>query len=154
VKRFSEIMGAYTAVDRWLEEQLAEAAAQNQPRREKGLQSRQAMNDHAYFVLLFGQFEIAVNEACIRAIKSRQAATNWLRRRGWDILRPDDRRLGGLSFEDRVALVLDRRTEDYRQVKRYYDIRNMAAHGKFQGDYLDIGRVAADLQTLFGRLSA
>lgn len=61
--------------------------------------------------------------------------------------------MNGLRFEDRVALVVDRQSPQFKQIMRYYEIRNTAAHGDFRGDDLDILQIAADLQTLFGRLA-
>jgi len=42
------------------------------------------------------------------AIRSRKAHADWTVRHAWDLYNPDDKRISGLSFEDRVALVVDR----------------------------------------------
>ena len=72
---------------------------------------RQRINDQAYFVLAWGQIESEIDAACREAIRRGQAHREWRNRRAWSLYNPDDRRLSGLSFEDRLALVVEKGSE-------------------------------------------
>jgi len=76
-----------------------------QPALRGSKQSR--VNDQAYFVLCWGQLEAEIDQACREAIRRHRNDTSWSVRRAWDLYNPDDKRISGLSFEDRTALVVD-----------------------------------------------
>jgi hypothetical protein len=102
---------------------------------------KQRLNDQAYFVLCWGQLEVAIDNACRTAIRKRRASLDWAVRRAWDLYNPEDKRLSGLGFEDRVALVLDRRGgpgSPWARVQFYYALRNQIAHGMLRPDRIDV----------------
>ena len=95
-------------IDEEFEAQRTSATLRGDLQRVTQIAAKQMINDQAYFVLCWGQLELAIDDACRNAIRRRQASGNWAVRRAWDLYNPDDRRLSGLRFEDRTALVLDR----------------------------------------------
>jgi hypothetical protein len=155
MRELDKIVAAYSSVDAGLEAQRDEARRRGDSKRVTRIEQKQLINDHAYFVLCFGQLEAAVDDACRTTIRSRSADADWGRRRGWDIYNPEDRRLSGLSFEDRVALLTDKKAgprKPYARIVYFYGIRNTAAHGKFEATRIDIPAVAVELRTLVGLL--
>ena len=148
-----EIVAGWRAVEEQLGGRRDEARAQRDARRAERIERRPLINDLAYFVLCWGQLEIAVNDKCRAVVRRRQAERSWDRRRAWDLYNPDNLRL---TFEDRVALLADRgsgRGGTYNRILFYYNLRNRAAHGAFDVNRIDIERGAAEFQTLVGRLA-
>jgi hypothetical protein len=112
------------------------------------IEQKQKLNDQAYFVVCWGQFEAAVDDRCRAVIRGGRSHAEWRRRRIWQFYNPDDPRLSGLKFEDRVALLLDRdagRGSAYARAVSYYALRNAIAHGRLRSDRIDVQRVVADL---------
>ncbi len=73
---------------------------------------KQRNNDQAYFVLAWGQLEADIDEACQDAIRSGQSSKHRRCHRAWSLYNPSDRRLFGLSFENRLTLVLEKGSPD------------------------------------------
>lgn len=95
----------------------------------------QVLNDQAYFLPCWGQLENEINLRCRNAIRWRRNDASWQIRRAWDLYGPDDSRLSGLSFDDRVKLVLDQqegRGSPYAIAVAHYGIRNRIAHGQLE----------------------
>ena len=107
------------------------------------IEQKLRINDQAYFVLAWGQLESTIDDACRRAIERGQNQRDWRRRRSWSLYNPEDRRLSGLRFEDRVALVLDPDTEgrEYRLAMQHYNLRNQIAHGTLLSQRIDVTAV-------------
>ena len=106
VRDLQAIVAAYEQLDTHLEGRRS-AAATGEGGRDR-IAQMQRINDQAYFVLAWGQFESSVEDACRDAIRSGQAQRDWKSSRVWSLYNPDDRRLSGLRFEDRLALVLEK----------------------------------------------
>ena len=68
---------------------------------------------------------------------------DWRQRRSWSLYNPQDRRLSGLRFEDRAALVLDPDAEgrEYALAMQHYNIRNPIAHGTLLPQRIDVTAV-------------
>jgi len=133
------------------------AARRSDPVRLPGVESKQQINDQAYFVLCWGQLEAEINAVCREAISNRQALSEWERRRGWDIYDLNDKRLSGLSFEDRAALVTDRdpskgRGRPYARIMQYYALRNQIAHGDVLARRIDLPEVVRDMYVIQSQL--
>ena len=94
----------------------------------QGLQE-QSINDQAYFVLAWGQLEADIEEACRDAIRDGQSHEDWRYRRAWSLYNPDDRRLSGLSFENRLTLVVEKGSDDWKRTMQLYTVRNQIAPG-------------------------
>lgn len=98
--------------------------------------------ERGIFVLLFAQFEVALNDAFERARAARQANPDWTVRRGWDT--PELRRKRP-SFEARLAMTLDRTGAEFAEIAAAYEIRNACAHGNTNISVGSIGRLVQDL---------
>ena len=146
----------YAELDAHLEDLRSQAALDGDRHAVERIETKQRLNDQAYFVLCWGQLEAEINEACHAAIRTRRASANWAVRRGWDLYNPDDRRLSGLSFEDRVALVLDRQGgsgSPWGRVMSYYATRNQIAHGDLMSDRIDVTAVVGEFYQIQSALT-
>ena len=78
-------------------------------------------------------------------------------RRGFDFYNPDDKRLAGLPFDRRVAIVLNCNEgpgSPFAKVMAYYETRNKIPHGKLEAKRIDVSEVVADfyvIQAAFAR---
>ena len=104
----------------------------------------QRINDQAYFVLAWGQLEADIEEACRDAIRSGQSHEDWRYRRPWSLYNPDDRRLSGLSFENRLTLVLEKGSDEWKRTMELYNVRNQIAHGALLSARIDMASVIED----------
>ena len=104
----------------------------------------QRINDQAYFVLAWGQLEADIEEACREAIREGQSQEDWHNRRAWSLYNPEDRRLSGLSFENRLTLVIEKGSEDWKRTMELYNVRNQVAHGTLLSARIDMERVIQD----------
>jgi hypothetical protein len=146
VRELPHIRAIYLEIDGVLETRRSAVAGNLAAVR--AIESKQRINDQAYFVLCWGQLEIVIDDTCRAAIRSRRASGNWAVRRAWDLYNPDDDRLSGLRFEHRAALVLDRdggRGSPWAMVMGYYALRNQIAHGELQAQRIDVDSVVQDL---------
>lgn len=119
------------------------------------IEAKQRLNDQAYFVMCWGQLETEIDEVCREAIRRRRDHPQWSVRRGWDLYNPDDKRLSGLSFEERATLVLDRKAGNgspWSNVMRYYALRNQIAHGTVLSTRTDISAAVQDFYQIQGAL--
>ena len=103
-----------------------------------------SINDQAYFVLAWGQLEANIDEACREAVRAGQSHEDWRYRRAWSLYNPDDRRLSGLSFENRLTLVLEKGGDDWKRTMELYNVRNQIAHGTLLSARIDMARVIED----------
>ena len=104
----------------------------------------QRINDQAYFVLAWGQLEADIEEACREAIREGQSHEDWRHRRAWSLYNPEDRRLSGLSFENRLTLVIEKGSDDWKRTMELYNVRNQVAHGALLSARIDMERVIRD----------
>ena len=104
----------------------------------------QRINDQAYFVLAWGQLEADIEEACREAIREGQLHEDWRHRRAWSLYNPEDRRLSGLSFENRLTLVIEKGSDDWKRTMELYNVRNQVAHGALLSARIDMERVIRD----------
>jgi len=120
------------------------------------IERHQLLNDQAYFVLCWGQFETEIDEACRAAIRKRRESKSWEERRGFDFYNPDDKRLSGLTFDRRVVIVLDRLGgpgSQYARMMSYYEMRNRIAHGNLAATRILVSAVVADFYDIQGALA-
>ena len=103
-----------------------------------------SINDQAYFVLAWGQLEADIEEACREAIRAGRSHEDWRYRRAWSLYNPEDRRLSGLSFENRLTLVLEKDGDDWKRTMELYNVRNQIAHGTLLSARIDMARVIGD----------
>ena len=105
---------------------------------------KQRINDQAYFVLAWGQLEAEIEKACRSVIRHGQSQYDWKTRRVWTLYNPEDRRLSGLSFENRLTLVLEKGSENWKRTVQFYHIRNQIAHGKLLIYRIDVRAAIQD----------
>ncbi len=141
------IESIYVEVDGALDAQRTAAHADGDTAAVQRIESKQRINDQAYFVLCWGQLEMAIDDMCRNAIRRRQSSGNWAIRRAWDLYNPDDDRLSGLRFEHRTALVLDQKAgsnSPWAKTMSYYALRNQIAHGTLKAERIDIHEVVQE----------
>ena len=80
-----------------------------------------------------------IADACRSTIRHAQTHGNWRDRRAWTLYNPDDRRLSGLSFENRLTLVLERGSKNWKEVL-HYSVRNQIAH-RLRSQRIDVSSV-------------
>ena len=108
------------------------------------------VNDQAYFVVLFAQFEDQVNARVKRLVQRRSAAPRWTSRRLWDTVNPER-----MPFMNRVALLTDKGGADYQRIRELYELRCRIAHGTIHTTLpTTIATYASDLRALSTRLRA
>lgn len=100
-----------------------------------GLEDKRDTLERGVFVLMFGQFEVAVNDVFQTARTARAGNADWTRRRGWDADALQGRKV---PFETKLSLVLDRRSASFGKILNTYGIRNHCAHG---GMTLSVGSI-------------
>ncbi|MFI4988096.1 MAG: hypothetical protein ACHQF3_11710 [Alphaproteobacteria bacterium] len=153
MRRLPEIVALYGQLDALLEAQREEALKAKDIATVERVERRQLINDHAYFVLCFGQLELEINDRCADLIRRRKADQDWSRRRGFDMYDADNLRL---SFEARTALLVDASAgpeKPFRRIMKFMDLRNKAAHGKFDDKGIDVAEIANEFRTLAGLLA-
>ena len=113
----------------------------------------QRINDQAYFVLAWGQLESDIEDACRDTIRRGQAHGDWKRRRAWSLYNPEDRRLSGLSFEDRLTLVCERGSQYWKRAMQHYNVRNQIAHGALRSERIDVSSVVQEFYLIQSALT-
>lgn len=114
---------------------------------------RQRINDQAYFVLAWGQLEANIDDACRETIRNGRAHRDWRHRRAWSLYNPEERRLSGLGFEDRLTLVLEKGTENWSQTMQHYNVRNQIAHGTLRSERIDVSAVVQQFYVIQSSLT-
>jgi len=107
------------------------------------------LNDHAYFMLIFGRFEQYINDQCTRLIARKTASPNWRRKRLWEEIDVEQ-----FGFLRKVKLLLDKGLAQYGRIQTIYkDIRCEIAHGgSATVGPIVLPTLAAELRTLSGLL--
>ncbi len=152
MKDLPAIAALYTEVDNFLDS-LRDAASRAPG---DAIEQKLRINDQAYFVLAWGQLESAIDDACRRAIDKGRNQRDWRQRRSLSLYNPQDRRLSGLRFEDRAALVLNPETEgrEYALAMQHYNIRNQIAHGTLLPQRIDVTAVVEQFFVIQAALAA
>ena len=147
------IADLYAEVDDSLEALRDNAIADGATAERERTQHKQRLNDQAYFVLAWGQLEDDIVEACRSTVRHAQTHGNWRDRRAWTLYNPDDRRLSGLSFENRLTLVLEKGSPYWRKVLQHYRVRNQIAHGRVRSQRIDVSSVIGEFYLIRGSLA-
>ncbi|KQP67902.1 hypothetical protein [Methylobacterium sp. Leaf112] len=98
--------------------------------------------ERGVFVLMFGQFEVAVDSIFQTARTRRLGEADWALRRGWDTGSLQGRKI---PFETKLSLVLDRRSPTFGKILGTYATRNHCAHGGMELSVGSIDSLAAEL---------
>lgn len=101
----------------------------------------------AFFMLLFAQFEAAINDLCDNVVSKRRHSNDWLRDRAWNIIN-----LESLHFMRKVALLTPQGKTVYNRIHQLYTVRNQIAHGDAHRTSTEITTLAAELPRLLSAL--
>lgn len=153
MKELGAIETTYTTIAANLDRELDGAREAANAQKIEWLEKQRQINDSAYFILVWGQLEAKINEACEAAIRTMLASNDWKQRRAWDAYNPDDLRI---RFEDRAALVLDRTNgagTGYRKTMNFYGERNRVAHGKSLATGIDVPFVISEIYQIASEIT-
>ena len=107
------------------------------------VERQQNLNEQAYFVLAWGQFEAEVNDACRSVIRIGNSHEDWRQRRAWSLYDEENPRL---SFRKRLAFVLDQGSEEWTRTLELYQLRNQIAHGDLSHTGINLPTVIEDFR--------
>ena len=138
------IATVYEQIDLHLQSQRDVADRAGEDPAPDAVDDEQRINDQAYFVLAWGQLEAEIEDACREAIREGQSHEDWRHRRAWSLYNPEERRLSGLSFENRLTLVVEKGSDDWKRTMQLYNVRNQIAHGDLLSGRIDMERVIQD----------
>ena len=109
-------------------------------------QIRRMINDSAYFLLAFAQFEDAVRTR-VKDIVVDRLKKPWAQRSPWDVIDPER-----LDFMGCIALMFEKGNRDYNAIGEYYRDRNRIAHGHWPKESILVPEVLkrlAEMETRF-----
>ena len=106
---------------------------------------QQKLNEQAYFVLAWGQLEADIDDACRDAIRLGKSHEDWRHRRAWSVYDEDNPRL---SFRNRLPLVLDRSSDEWKRTLELYAVRNQIAHGDLRHAGINLPTVIEDFHRI------
>jgi hypothetical protein len=135
------IAALYEQVDNYFDDLRDRCDAAGDGAERDRVEREQRINDQAYFVLAWGQLEAEVDDACGDAIRQGQAHGDWRSSRAWSLYDPENPRL---SFRNRLRLVLDESTDEWRRTIDHYRVRNDIAHGTLLSQRIDVSSVIQD----------
>ena len=141
---FDELLSVYSLVDSELALHEETAREDNDRSLEASIKRKRELNDQAYFLLLFAQFEYFINEQCTNLIRDKSNIANWIEKRPWYIL--DHRNITRMEFMNRVALLTEKGHATYNKIYEYYTNRNKSAHGSLLSTSAPLPAIADDLQ--------
>ena len=93
------------------------------------------------------------SDACRSTIRHAQTHGNWRDRRVWILYNPDDRRLSGLNFENRVDARPREGLVNWRKVLQHYRVRNQIAHGRLRSQRIDVSSVIEEFYLIQASLA-
>ncbi len=151
MKDLPAIVTLYGITDASLQK-LWDEAGSDDPETRARIEHSRAINDQGCFLLAWGQLEADIHEACREAIRAGRRHVDWRIRRAWTLYNPDDPRLSGLSFPNRLRLVLETGSPGWARAMRHYGMRNEIAHGNLRSDRMDIPRAIREFHEIQGLL--
>lgn len=151
---FDELGVLYSEIDDYYAQKELEARNNSEKEKEKEFTQKRELNDHAYYLFMFTRFEDHIREESSKLITANQKnIADWKQRRPWDIL-PDDKGSDKLFFLNRVALLVDKGSHHFRDIKDYYDLRNTIGHGGIFSTPVSIPTVVNDFNQYSSMLLA
>ena len=138
------IAGVYERIDNFFEDLRDSYDAAGDEVERDGVEREQRINDQAYFVLAWGQLEADVDDACRDAIRQGRLNEDWRSRRPWSLYDAENPRL---SFRNRLRLVLDESSDEWKKTIDHYKVRNDIAHGSLLSKRIDVSSV---IQEFYG----
>jgi len=152
---FKELEALYLEInDKYAREEF-EARTRGESAEELKLARKRELNDHAYYLFMFTRLEDHVREESSKLISNKQQnLIDWRDRRSWDILPKEKTPKADISFLNRVALLVDKGSHHYRQIKDYYELRNTLGHGGSFSSAVVIQNVVSDFDLYKNLLAA
>ena len=144
------IAALYQQLDNSLEDLREQHDAAGEAGERDRVARQQRLNEQAWFVLAWGQLEAEIGDACREAIRSGQSQEEWRDRRAWSLYDSDNPRLG---FRNRLTLVLDRSSDEWKRTVELYEVRNQIAHGDLRSEGIDVSTVIEDLHRIQSSLA-
>lgn len=150
VRDLEAISASFLQVDNALEDLRDRHHAAGEAEERDRVAGHQRLNEQAYFVLAWGQLEAEVGEACRDAIGVGKSHEEWRQRRAWSLYDPQNLRL---SFRNRLMLVLNRASDEWRRTMELYEVRNQIAHGDLRSEGIDVPAVIEDFYRIQSSLA-
>ena len=111
------IAAPYQQVDNSLEDLRDRFDAAGDARERDRVARQQRLNEQAYFALALGH-----------------SHEDWRHRRAWSLYSDNPR----LSFRNRLTLVLDQSSDEFRRTTDLHDARNQIANGSLRSEGIDV----------------
>jgi len=89
VRDLEAIAASFLQVDNDLEDLRDRHHVAGEAEERDRVAGRQKLNEQAWFVLAWGQFEAEISEACRDAIRLGMSHEEWRQRRAWDLCDPE-----------------------------------------------------------------
>ena len=144
------IAASFLQVDNSLEDLRDRHHAAGEAEERDRVARQQRLNEQAYFVLAWGQLEAEVGGACRNAIRLGKSHEDWRQRRAWSLYDSENPRL---SFRNRLMLVLDQTSDEWRRTMELYDVRSQIAHGDLLSEGIDVSTVIEDFYRIQSSLA-
>ena len=142
---FDAIVALFQQIDNSLEDLRERHYAAGEADERDRIARRQKLNEQAYFVLAWGQLEADIDDACRDAIRLGKSREDWRHRRAWSVYDEENPRL---SFRNRLTLVLDRSTDEWKRTLELYQVRNQIAHGDLRHAGINLPAVIEDFHRI------
>ena len=139
------VAALYQQLDNSLEDLREQHDAAGEAGERDRVARQQRLNEQAWFVLAWGQLEAEIGDACREVIRSGQSQEEWRDRRAWSLYDSDNPRL---SFRNRLTLVLDRSSDEWKRTLELYEVRNQIAHGDLRSEGIDVSTVIEDFHRI------
>lgn len=139
------IAALYQQVDNSLEDLREQHDTAGETDARDRVARQQRLNEQAYFVLAWGQLEADIDDACRDAIRLGKSHEEWRHRRAWSVYDEDNPRL---SFRNRLTLVLDRSSDEWKRTLELYQVRNQIAHGDLRHAGINLQTVIEDFHRI------
>ena len=127
MKLINDLHKAYLEVDSYLSRKESRATS---PRSKDIWGKRRDKNEQAYFVIMFARFESLINDFCVALIDRKKASSRWADRRVWQTINTEGENIRRFPFMKRVTLLIEKTSNDYQAVKKYYGLRCKIAHAE------------------------
>ena len=144
------IAALFQQVDNSLEDLREQHDAAGKDDERDRVARQQRLNEQAYFVLAWGQLEADLDDACRDAIRLGKSHEDWRHRRAWSVYDEENLRL---SFRNRLTLVLDRSSDEWKRTLELYQVRNQIAHGDLRHAGINLPTVIEDFHRIQSSLA-
>lgn len=150
---FDELEEQYNNIDNEYSSIEFEATSKGWVNKEFQYQRKRELNDQAYFLFMFTRLEYRIREQSSVLITKKQCSIqSWKQRASWDIL-PSSAR-DSIPFKKRLALLIEKGSQDYNLILSYYTERNSIAHGGNFISSINMPLVISELKRLYRAVKA